>query len=197
MTEVSFSNFLLILISTVFVNNYVLAKFLGICPFLGVSKKVETAVGMTYAVMFVMTLASVISWLVQHYILDTFGLGYLQTISFILIIASLVQLTEMVIHKVSPVLYASLGIFLPLITTNCAVLGVALLNIQQENSFLNATFYGIGAGLGFGLVLILFAGMRERIDLSDVPALFKGSPISLINAGLMSLAFMGFAGLVK
>ncbi|ABK43211.1 electron transport complex, RnfABCDGE type, A subunit [Magnetococcus marinus MC-1] len=197
MTEVSFSNFLLILISTVFVNNYVLAKFLGICPFLGVSKKVETAVGMTQAVMFVMTLASVISWLVQHYILDPLNLGYLQTISFILIIASLVQLTEMVVHKTSPVLYASLGIFLPLITTNCAVLGVALLNIQQENNLINASFYGVGAGLGFGLVLILFAGMRERVDLSDVPRLFKGSPISLINAGLMSLAFMGFAGLVK
>ncbi|MBF0188452.1 MAG: electron transport complex subunit RsxA [Magnetococcales bacterium] len=191
------TDFLLILISTVFVNNYVLAKFLGVCPFLGVSKKVETAVGMTYAVMFVMTLASVISWLVQHYILNPFGLGYLQTISFILIIASLVQLTEMVIHKTSPVLYASLGIFLPLITTNCAVLGVALLNIQMENNFLNAAIYGVGAGLGFGLVMILFAGMRERIDLSDVPVLFKGSPISLINAGLMSLAFMGFAGLVK
>ncbi|MGN7611088.1 electron transport complex subunit RsxA [Magnetococcales bacterium HHB-1] len=190
-------DFILILISTVLVNNYVLAKFLGICPFLGVSKKVETAVGMTYAVMFVMTLAAVISWLVQHYILNPLDLGYLQTISFILIIASLVQLTELVVHKTSPVLYASLGIFLPLITTNCAVLGVALLNIQMENSFLDASVYGIGAGLGFGLVMVLFAGMRERIDLSDVPTLFKGSPISLINAGLMSLAFMGFAGLVK
>nr|CRH08101.1 Electron transport complex protein rnfA [Candidatus Magnetococcus massalia] len=197
MTEVSFANFLTILVSTVFVNNYVLAKFLGVCPFLGVSKKVETSIGMTYAVMFVMTLAAVISWLVQHFILDPLDLGYLQTISFILIIASLVQLTEMVVHKTSPVLYAALGIFLPLITTNCAVMGVALLNIQQENSFINATMYGVGAGLGFGLVLILFAGMRERVDLSDVPELFKGSPISLVNAGLMSLAFMGFAGLVK
>ncbi|MBF0622438.1 MAG: electron transport complex subunit RsxA [Magnetococcales bacterium] len=190
-------DFILILVSTIFVNNFVLAKFLGVCPFLGVSKKVETAIGMTYAVMFVMTLASVISWLVQYYILNPFELGYLQTISFILIIASLVQLTEMVIRKVSPVLYASLGIFLPLITTNCAVLGVALLNIQMENNFLDASVYGVGAGLGFGLVMILFAGMRERIDLSDVPRLLKGSPISLVNAGLMSLAFMGFAGLVK
>jgi electron transport complex protein RnfA len=147
--------------------------------------------------MFVMTLASVISWLVQYYVLDPLGLGYLQTITFILIIASLVQLTELAIRKLSPVLYSALGIFLPLITTNCAVLGVAILNIQMENNFLNAAIYGVGAGLGFGLVLVLFAGMRERIDLSDVPTLFKGSPISLVNAGLMSLAFMGFAGLVK
>lgn len=191
------TEFLLILVSTVFVNNFVLAKFLGICPFLGVSKKVETAIGMTYAVLFVMTLASVISWLVQRTILGPYELEYLRTISFILIIASLVQLTEMVVHKTSPVLYASLGIFLPLITTNCAVLGVALLNIQKEHTFMQATVYGVGAALGFGLVLILFAGMRERIDVSDVPVLLKGSPISLINAGLMSLAFMGFAGMVK
>ncbi len=191
------TDFILILVSTVFVNNFVLAKFLGICPFLGVSKKVETAIGMTYAVMFVMTLAAIISWLVQTYILNPLGLGYLQTLSFILIIASLVQFTEIVVHKTSPVLYASLGIFLPLITTNCAVLGVALLNIQKEYGFIDSTMYGIGAGLGFGLVMVLFAGMRERIDLSDVPELFKGSPISLVNAGLMSLAFMGFAGLVK
>lgn len=191
------TDFLLILVSTIFVNNFVLAKFLGVCPFLGVSKKVETAIGMTYAVIFVMALASVISWLVQNYILDPLDLGYLQTLSFILIIASLVQLTEMVVHKTSPVLYASLGIFLPLITTNCAVLGVALLNIQKEFGFLESAMYGVGAALGFGLVLILFAGMRERIDLSDVPHFFKGSPISLINAGLMSLAFMGFAGIVK
>ncbi len=191
------TDFLLILISTVFVNNFVLAKFLGVCPFLGVSKKVETAIGMTYAVLFVMTLAAVISWLVQTFILNPLDLGYLQTLSFILIIASLVQLTEMVVHKTSPVLYASLGIFLPLITTNCAVLGVALLNIQKEFGFIESAMYGVGAGLGFGLVLILFAGMRERIDLSDVPVFFQGSGISLINAGLMSLAFMGFAGIVK
>lgn len=191
------TDFVLILISTVFVNNFVLAKFLGVCPFLGVSKKVETAIGMTYAVIFVMTLASVISWLVQRNILLPLDIEYLRTVSFILIIASLVQLTEMVIHKSSPVLYASLGIFLPLITTNCAVLGVALLNIQKEHTFLEATVYGIGAALGFGLVLILFASMRERIEVSDVPALMKGSPISLVNAGLMSLAFMGFAGMVK
>ena len=191
------TDFILILISTVFVNNFVLAKFLGICPFLGVSKKVETALGMSYAVLFVMTLASLISWLVQRLILIPFDIEYLRTVFFILVIASLVQLTEMVVHKTSPVLYASLGIFLPLITTNCAVLGVALLNIQKEHSFLEATYYGVGAAMGFGLVLVLFAGMRERIDVSDVPALIKGSPISLINAGLMSLAFMGFAGMVK
>ncbi|MBF0109110.1 MAG: electron transport complex subunit RsxA [Magnetococcales bacterium] len=191
------TDFLLILISTVFVNNFVLTKFLGICPFLGVSKKVETAIGMTYSVIFVMTLASAISWAAEKMILAPLGLEYLRTICFILIIAALVQFTEMVIHKTSPVLYAALGIYLPLITTNCCVLGVAILNIQKEHSFLEASIYGAGAGMGFGLVLILFAGMRERIDLSDVPALLKGSPISLISAGLMSLAFMGFSGIVK
>ena len=188
---------LLILISAVFVNNFVLARFLGICPFLGVSKKVETATGMGMAVIFVMTVASVVTWFIQYFILIPFGIEYLQTIAFILVIASLVQLVEMVIQKTSPVLYQSLGIFLPLITTNCAVLGVAILNIQKDNNFLDASIYGVGAGLGFGLVMILFAGMRERIDISDVPELFKGSPINLVNAGLMSLAFMGFAGLVK
>ncbi|MBF0148220.1 MAG: electron transport complex subunit RsxA [Magnetococcales bacterium] len=191
------TEFMLILVSTIFVNNFVLTKFLGICPFLGVSKKVETAVGMTYSVVFVMTLASAISWLAQKWVLGPLGLDYLRTICFILIIAALVQFTEMVIHKTSPVLYAALGIYLPLITTNCCVLGVAILNIQKEHSFFEASTYGAGAGLGFGLVLILFAGMRERIDLSDVPALLKGSPISLISAGLMSLAFMGFSGIVK
>ncbi|MBF0158589.1 MAG: electron transport complex subunit RsxA [Magnetococcales bacterium] len=191
------TDFLLILVSTIFVNNFVLSKFLGICPFLGVSKKVETAIGMTMAVVFVMTLASVITWLVQKFILDPFGLGYLQTLAFILVIAALVQFIEMVIRKSSPVLFAALGIYLPLITTNCAVLGVAILNIQMENGFLSAAIYGAGGGLGFGMALTLFAGMRERIDLSDVPALFKGAPISLLNASLLSLAFMGFSGLVK
>lgn len=191
------TDFALILISTVFVNNFVLVKFLGICPFLGVSKKVETSLGMTYAVVFVMTLASVISWLVERLILIPLDLGYMRTISFILIIAALVQLTEMVVHKTSPVLYSSLGIFLPLITTNCAVLGVALLNIQKELNFIDATLYGFGASAGFGLVLVLFAGMRERIDVSDVPVLMKGAPISLVTAGLLSLAFMGFSGMVK
>ncbi len=191
------SDFALIVISTVFVNNFVLVKFLGICPFLGVSKKVETSLGMSYAVVFVITLAAIISWLVERLLLAPLEMEYMRTISFILIIAALVQLTEMVIRKVSPVLYASLGIFLPLITTNCAVLGVALLNVQKEYSFLESTVYGFGASVGFGLVLVLFAGMRERIDVSDVPALMKGAPISLVTAGLLSLSFMGFSGMVK
>jgi len=191
------TEFALILLSAVLVNNYVLTKFLGICPFLGTSSKVETAIGMSFAVMFVMTLASTASWLVQQYVLIPLDLQYLQTIFFILIIASLVQLIEMMIHKTSPVLYQALGIFLPLITTNCAVLGVAILNVQQEQTFLTSALYGGGAAIGFALVLILFAGIRERIDVSPVPAAFKGSPLALITAGMMSLAFMGFSGLVK
>ncbi|MDX8390717.1 MAG: electron transport complex subunit RsxA [Mariprofundaceae bacterium] len=191
------SEFALILLSTVLVNNYVLTKFLGICPFLGVSSKVETAVGMSFAVMFVMTLAATASWLVQRYILLPLDLLYLQTIFFILIIAGLVQFIEMMIHKVSPVLYQGLGIFLPLITTNCAVLGVAILNVQQEQAFANSVLYGLGAAVGFSLVLILFAGLRERIELAPVPAAFRGSALSLLTAGMMSLAFMGFVGLVK
>jgi len=191
------TEFALILLSAVLVNNYVLTKFLGICPFLGTSSKVETAIGMSFAVMFVMTLASTASWLVQQYVLIPLDLQYLQTIFFILIIASLVQLIEMMIHKTSPVLYQALGIFLPLITTNCAVLGVAILNVQQEQTFLTSALYGGGAAIGFALVLILFAGIRERIDVAPVPAAFKGSPLALITAGMMSLAFMGFSGLVK
>ncbi|MDX8406704.1 MAG: electron transport complex subunit RsxA [Mariprofundus sp.] len=192
MTEVA-----LILLSAVLVNNFVLTKFLGICPFLGTSGKVETAVGMSFAVMFVMTLASACSWLVQQFILIPLDLLYLQTIFFILIIAALVQFIELMIHKTSPVLYQALGIFLPLITTNCAVLGVALLNVQQDQTFVTSALYGFGAAVGFALVLILFAGLRERMDVSPVPALFKGSPLTLITAGMMSLAFMGFSGLVK
>jgi len=192
MTEIA-----LILLSAVLVNNFVLTKFLGICPFLGTSGKVETAVGMSFAVMFVMTLASVCSWLVQQFILVPLGLEYLQTIFFILIIAALVQFIEMMIHKTSPVLYQALGIYLPLITTNCAVLGVALLNVQQEQTFVTSALYGFGAAVGFALVLILFSGLRERMEVSPVPALFKGSPLTLITAGMMSLAFMGFSGLVK
>ncbi|MDX8402048.1 MAG: electron transport complex subunit RsxA [Mariprofundaceae bacterium] len=186
-----------ILLSAVLVNNYVLTKFLGICPFLGTSGKVETAVGMSFAVMFVMTLASSASWLVQQYVLEPLGLVYLQTVFFILIIAALVQFIEMVIHKTSPVLYQALGIFLPLITTNCAVLGVALLNVQQDQGFFASALYGFGAALGFSLVLVLFAGLRERIEHAPVPALFRGSPVALITAGMMSLAFMGFSALVK
>jgi len=191
------AEFALILVSAVLVNNYVLTKFLGICPFLGVSGKLETAIGMSFAVMFVMTLASTASWLVQTYILVPLDLLYLQTIFFILIIASLVQFIEMMIHKTSPVLYQALGIFLPLITTNCAVLGVALLNVQQDQGFISSVLYGFGAALGFALVLVLFSGLRERIDYAPVPTVFKGSPVALITAGMMSLAFMGFSGLVK
>ena len=188
---------LLILISAVFVNNFVLARFLGICPFLGVSKKVETAIGMGMAVIFVMTVASVVTWLIQYFILIPFGIEYLQTIAFILVIASLVQLVEMVIQKTSPVLYQSLGIFLPLITTNCAVLGVAVLNIQKSYNFIESLVFAIGAGIGFTLAMVLFAGLRERIDLCPVPKSFRGTAIALVTAGLLSLAFMGFAGLVK
>ncbi|WP_020674507.1 electron transport complex subunit RsxA [Geopsychrobacter electrodiphilus] len=188
---------LVILVSAVFVNNFVLARFLGICPFLGVSKKVETALGMGMAVIFVMTVASVVTWFLQYFILIPFGIEYLQTIAFILVIAALVQLVEMVIQKTSPVLYQSLGIFLPLITTNCAVLGVAVLNIQKDYTFLQAVVFSMSAGIGFTLAMVLFAGLRERIDLSPVPQSFRGTAIALVTAGLLSLAFMGFAGLVK
>lgn len=188
---------LLILVSAVFVNNFVLARFLGICPFLGVSKKVETAIGMGMAVIFVMSVASVVTWFIQYFILIPFGIEYLQTIAFILVIASLVQLVEMIIQKTSPVLYQSLGIFLPLITTNCAVLGVAVLSIQKSYSFIEAVVFALGAGLGFTLAMILFAGLRERVDLCPVPNCFRGTAIALVTAGLLSLAFMGFAGLVK
>jgi electron transport complex protein RnfA len=186
----------LILISTVLVNNFVLVKFLGLCPFMGVSKKLETAVGMGMATTFVLTLASVCSYLVNEFMLAPLGLEYLRTIAFILVIAVLVQFTEMVMHKTSPVLYQVLGIFLPLITTNCAVLGVALLNVQEQHSFIESALYGFGAAAGFSLVLVLFAAVRERVTVSDVPQPFQGSAIALVTAGLMSIAFMGFAGLV-
>ena len=189
--------YILLIVGAALVNNFVLARFLGICPFLGVSRRVQTAFGMSMAVLFVMTVASSVSWLVQRYMLDPFGLGYLQTIAFILVIASLVQLTEMVIQKVSRPLYEALGIYLPLITTNCAVLGVSILNIQKKHDFLGATIFGFGAALGFGLALVLFAGIRERMELGDIPKDFRGTAIALITAGLLSLAFFGFAGLVK
>jgi electron transport complex protein RnfA len=189
--------YILILISTVLVNNFVLVKFLGLCPFMGVSGKIDTAIGMSLATTFVLTLSSVISYLTNEYMLVPLGLGYLRTIAFILIIAVVVQFTEMVMHKTSPVLYQLLGIFLPLITTNCAVLGVALLNIQEKHNFIESALYGFGAAVGFSLVLVLFAAMRERIDVSDVPRPFKGSSVGLVTAGLMSMAFMGFAGLVS
>ncbi len=191
------TEYLLVLVSTVLVNNFVLTKFLGLCPFMGVSRKLETATGMALATTFVLTLSSVCSYLANTYLLAPLGLEYLRTITFILVIAAVVQFTEMVIHKTSPLLYQVLGIFLPLITTNCAVLGVALLIVQQDKGFLYAALYGFGAAVGFSLVLILFAAMRERITAADVPVAFRGPAIALVTAGLMSLAFMGFSGLVK
>ncbi|WP_133511264.1 electron transport complex subunit RsxA [Candidatus Thiosymbion oneisti] len=186
----------LILVGTVLVNNFVLVKFLGLCPFMGVSKKLETATGMGLATAFVLTLSSVTAWLVNSYLLEPLGIEYLRTIAFILVIAAVVQFTETVMHKTSPLLYQVLGIFLPLITTNCAVLGVALLNLQEQRTFVESALYGFGAAVGFSLVLTLFAAIRERVDMADVPAPFQGNAIALITAGLMSLAFMGFAGLV-
>ena len=191
------TEFLLLLISTVLVNNFVLVKFLGLCPFMGVSGKLETAIGMSLATTFVLTLASLCSYLVDHYLLAPLDLLYLRTLAFILVIAVVVQFTEMVVHKTSPTLYRLLGIFLPLITTNCAVLGVALLNVNARHNFVNSVIYGFGAAVGFSLVLILFAAMRERLAAADVPVPFKGAAIAMITAGLMSLAFMGFTGLVK
>ncbi|CAM3171025.1 MULTISPECIES: electron transport complex subunit RsxA [Moritella] len=191
------TEYLLLLVSTVLVNNFVLVKFLGLCPFMGVSSKLESAIGMSFATTFVLTIAAMSSYLVETYILTPLGLEYLRTLSFILVIAVVVQFTEMVVHKTSPTLYRLLGIFLPLITTNCAVLGVALLNINEKHNFIESAVYGFGAAVGFSLVLILFAAMRERIAAANVPAPFKGTSIAMITAGLMSLAFMGFTGLVK
>ncbi len=187
----------LILLSTILVNNFVLSKFLGLCPFMGVSRKLETALGMGLATTFVLTLASVCSYLLNHYLLIPYHLEYLRTLSFIVVIACTVQFTELVVQKTSPILYQVLGLFLPLITTNCAVLGVALLNAQAQHNFMQSALYGFGAAVGFSLVLILFAGLRERVDVADVPKPFQGSAIALVTAGLMSMAFMGFAGLVK
>jgi electron transport complex protein RnfA len=187
----------LILTSTVFVNNFVLARFLGVCPFMGVTKKVETALGMGGAVIVVMTIASVVTWFFQYKVLVPLEIEYLQTIAFVLIIASLVQLVEIILHKTSPKLYQSLGIFLPLITTNCAVLGVAVLNIQKNYTFIESLVFALGAGLGFTLAMWLFAGLRERLELCPIPRCFQGTAIALITAGLLSLAFMGFSGLVK
>jgi Na+-translocating ferredoxin:NAD+ oxidoreductase subunit A len=186
-----------ILIWAVFVNNLVLAQFLGICPFLGVSRKVESAIGMSMAVIFVITLASVITWLLYRFLLLPFDLVFLRTIVFILVIASLVQLVEMAVRKLAPALFQALGIFLPLITTNCAVLGAALLAIQKDFSFLQTLLFAIGAAIGFGLVLVIFAGLRERLESSEAPPMLQGVPIALVTASILSLAFLGFAGLVK
>jgi len=192
----SIGGLFVILVSGILVNNFVLSRFLGICPFLGVSKQVETAVGMGMAVTFVMTLASIITYIIQIFILDKLGLGYLQTIAFILVIAALVQFVEMVVQKVSPTLYQALGVYLPLITTNCAVLGLTLLNIQFKYNLIETIVNAIGAAVGFSLAIVLFAGIRERLEIADVPEIFKGFPIALITASLMSIAFLGFAGLV-
>ncbi|MCK5522573.1 MAG: electron transport complex subunit RsxA [Thiomargarita sp.] len=191
------TEYLLIFISTVLVNNFVLVKFLGLCPFMSVSTKLETAMGMGMATTFVLTLSAISSYLVNEYLLIPLGLEFLRTIAFILVIAVIVQFTEMVVHKTSPMLYQVLGIFLPLITTNCAVLGVALLNVQEKHGFIESAIYGFGAAIGFSLVLVLFAAMRERIAVADVPEVFQGAPITLVTAGIMSIAFMGFSGLVK
>ena len=184
-------------IAAILVNNYILVQFLGCCSFFGVSKKTDTALGMGMAVIFVMAIASAASWAVQYFILEPLGLGYMQTIAFILVIATLVQFVEMFMKKAMPSLYSALGIFLPLITTNCAVLGVALLNINLGHNFLQSALYGFAAAVGFSLVMVLFAAIRERLVVADVPAPFRGNAIALITAGLMSLAFMGFSGLVK
>ena len=186
-----------LVISAILVYNFVLMRFLGICPFLGVSKKLSTALGMTGAVVFVMTLANMISWVVYHTLLEPFGLVYLQTLTFILIIASTVQLVELALQKLSPALYDSLGIFLPLITTNCAVLGAATLTIQNKYDLLQTTVFGFAGALGFGLAIMLFSGIREVLDLADTPKAFKGTAIALVTAGILSMAFAGFTGLVK
>ncbi len=191
------SDFLLILVSTVLVNNFVLVQFLGLCPFMGVSNKLETAMGMSLATTFVLTISSVCSYLVHEYLLAPFSLEYMKTISFILVIAVVVQFTEMAVRKTSPMLHKVLGIFLPLITTNCAVLGVALLNIKKMNNFMESIVFGFGAAVGFSMALILFSAIRERVAVSDVPLPFKGAAIGMVTAGLMSLAFLGFSGLVK
>ena len=189
------TSYIFVVVGAVLVNNVVLVRILGLCPFMGVSKKLETAIGMGAATTFVLTLGSGTSYLIDHYLLLPLDLAYLRTLSFIVVIAAIVQLTELVIQKTSPLLHQVLGIYLPLITTNCAVLGIALLNMQQDNSFVQSLLYGAGSAIGFTLAILLFAGLRERVALANVPSAFVGAPIGLITAGLLSLAFMGFAGL--
>jgi electron transport complex protein RnfA len=188
-------DYFLLIIGAIFVNNILLARYLGNCPFLGVSKSMDTALGMAMAVVFVITLAGMITWMVQNFLLDPLDLGYLQTIAFILVIAALVQLVEMFLQKSVPALYRALGIFLPLITTNCAVLGIAIINIQEEHSFMQTLVYSFSGALGFGIALVLFAGVREKLALASVPKPLSGMPIGLVTAGLLALAFLGFAGL--
>jgi len=189
------SQYLIVLVSTALVNNVVLVKFLGLCPFMGVSKKMDSAFGMGLATTFVITLACAASWVLETYLLAPLGLTYLRILTFILVIAATVQFIEMFVRKTSPELYRALGIYLPLITTNCAVLGVALMNVQVHNGFVMSVMYGFGSSLGFTLVMIMFAGLRERLALAKVPETFSGAPISFILASLLALAFMGFAGL--
>ena len=189
--------YLLIFIAAIFVNNIIFSQFLGVCPFLGVSKKIDTALGMSAAVAFVLTLATIVTYLIQKFVLDVFDLQYLQTITFILVIASLVQMLEIMLKKVSPSLYQALGVFLPLITTNCAVLGVAILVIQKDYDLLTGVVYAFSTAIGFGLALVLFAGIREQMSLVNIPKGMKGTPIALIVAGLLAMAFMGFSGVVK
>lgn len=184
-----------IIISSIFINNIIFAKFLGCCPFMGVSKKIDSSLGMGMAVTFVITIASAVTWIVYTLVLKPLGLEYLQTISFILIIASLVQFVEMAIQKTSPSLYKALGVFLPLITTNCAVLGVAIINIQSEYNFIETIVNGFGVAIGFSLALLLLAGIREKLEYADIPKSFKGVPIAFVTAGLLAMAFMGFSGM--
>lgn len=188
--------YFVIIISAIFVNNIIFAQFLGICPFLGVSNKVSTAMGMGMAVTFVMTIASIVAFLIQYGVLVPLGIEYMQTIVFILVIAALVQAVEIILKKVSPSLYQALGIFLPLITTNCAVLGVAILMIQKDLSLLQGVVYAVSTAIGFGVALVLFAGIRERLDFEEMPKSFKGIPIALVTAGILAMAFIGFTGLV-
>ncbi|MGD9977213.1 MAG: electron transport complex subunit RsxA [Bacteroidales bacterium] len=189
--------YILIIIAAIFVNNVVLSQFLGICPFLGVSNKIETSLGMAGAVTFVIVLATIVTFLLQHYVLNPLGIGYMQTIVFILVIAALVQMVEIILKKLSPALYQALGIFLPLITTNCAVLGVAILVIKKNYNLLEGVVYSAATAIGFGLALIIMAGIREQLELANIPKGMKGVPIALLTAGILALAFMGFAGIVK
>lgn len=191
------TDILLIIVGTVLVNNLVLVRFLGLCPFLGVSRNIEAAAGMSLATAFVLTLSAAVSYLINVFVLEALDLGYLRTVMFILVIAASVQFTEMMVRRMSPLLHEVLGIYIPLIATNCAVLGVALLNVQEANSFVESLFFGFGAAAGFALVLVLFAAMRERLEAADIPLPFRGSAIALVTAGMMSLAFMGFSGMAR
>ncbi|MBU3927100.1 MAG: electron transport complex subunit RsxA [Bacteroidetes bacterium] len=188
--------YFVIIVGSIFVSNIVLTQFLGVCPFLGVSGKLDTSIGMGGAVIFVLTLATLVTWIIQYYVLNPFGLAFMQTIVFILVIASLVQMVEIILKKVSPSLYSALGVFLPLITTNCAVLGVAILTIQKDFNLLEGVVYAVSNAIGFTLALVIFAGIREHLDLMEVPKGMKGVPIALIVAGILALSFMGFTGLV-